>query len=114
MSTYKFFQDCWIGTNYYLAGTQAATADVAATATVPNTLPVGWVPNSAACEPVDAAGLTAFYAAPIHVPGLARQQFSTVFPLAPVTFWKGTATPGSGTTSYQLQGLGINLAPISM
>jgi hypothetical protein len=114
MSTYRFFQDCWIGTNYYVAGSSAATGDVSATATVPNTLPVGWVPTSAACEPLDTPALTAFYAAPVRVPGLVRQQFSTVFPLAPTTFWKGTANPGGATTSYQLQGLGINLAPISM
>jgi hypothetical protein len=112
MSTYRFFQDCWIGTNYYVAGSSAATADVSATATVPNTLPVGWVPNSRACEPMDTPALNAFYAAPVLVPGLAKQQFSTIFPLAPVTYWQQIVNPAGGPSKYVLTGLGASLAPI--
>jgi hypothetical protein len=112
MSTYRFIQDVYID-RLYPAGTSAATGDVSATATIPNTLPVAWVPNSAACEPLDTPALNAFYAAPIHLPGLTRAQFSTQAVAPPVTYWKATVSPTSQTVAYSLTGLGVNLAAIN-
>jgi hypothetical protein len=109
MSTYRFLEDAYVNGYYYLAGSSAATADVAATSTIPNTLPIGWKPNPNV-DPLDANAVAAFYAMGPQLLGLVRGSFQLVAP--PVTYWKGTPIAGSDAMSYQLQGLGINLAPI--
>jgi hypothetical protein len=100
VSTYRFVQDCWIGQNYYQAGSQASTADVG------GTLPSNFIP-SAACDPLDASALSAFYAAGPQL--LGRQWAGNAqFMFPPVTYWKARAIPGSSAMSYSLTGLGIN------
>jgi hypothetical protein len=99
---------------YYVAGTEAATADE----NLPNnTLPVGWVPNAGAVDPLNTAAVNAVYSAGPHPPGLIRPQFTGVSVVPPVTYWLGTPQAGDsdgngGTTKWSLTGLGATLPAI--
>jgi hypothetical protein len=104
VSTYRFLQDAYIGTQYFQAGTTAATADVAG-----GTLPIGWKPG-VCVEPLDTPAVNAFYAVGPQTPILIRQQWSTISVSSPVTYWK--QIPGG--MMWQLVGLGAGLPPIGM
>ena len=105
MSQYRFLQDAYVGTQYFLAGTTAATADVAG-----GTLPIGWTP-SVCVDPLDTPAVNAFYAqGPQTFPILIRQQWSTQPVSPPVTYWR--QIPGG--RMWQLTGLGAGLPPIGM
>jgi len=106
MSAYRFLSDHYVGTQYFLAGTIASTADVG------GTLPVNWPPSNAV-DPLDNAGLNAFYAIGPKATPLVRQQWSTIFVAPPVTYWR--IVPGSSpTTFWQLTGLGASKPPIGI
>jgi hypothetical protein len=102
MSQYRFLQDAYVG-QYFLAGTTAATADVAG-----GTLPIGWTP-SVCVDPLDTAAVNAYWAAGPQLLGLVRQQWSTIPVTPPVTYWRAV-----GGGQYQLGGLGAGLPPLSM
>jgi hypothetical protein len=103
MARYRCLQDVvGPGGQYFNAGDTISTVDVG------GTLPVNWTP-AAACEPLDAAAVNAYYAAgPQVMPILIRQHWSGVFVASPVTYWK--QVPGG--RFWQLAG--TNLPPISI
>ena len=101
MSLYQFLEDCYIAGVYFQAGTQSYTADILATGTIPNTLPIGWVPN-AAVTPIDANAITAFYGAGPQPPPLIVQRWQTQSVPPPSIYWKGT--PTQGATMWTLVG----------
>jgi hypothetical protein len=71
-------------------------------------IPNNW--NPTACEPLDAGGLAAYYAAgPQFSPVLQHWTGLNVVP--PLTFWK-FASGANPNRFYQLQGLGIGLPPV--
>ena len=105
MAQFRLLGDHSIANQVLLAGTIQATADVG------GVLPVNWKPTGNS-EPLDSAALTLFYNAGPQVPGLVRQQWSTIGLAPPVTYWRATS-PLTGPTSWQLTGLGAGLAPIS-
>jgi hypothetical protein len=104
ISTYRFFQDAYIGGLYFQAGSVASTQDVG------GLLPTGWSPGPYV-DPLDAGAVAAFYAAG---PRPVIFQFGTLsFQVSPPkTYWRATPIPGSGFTSFQLTGLGAGLSPI--
>src|SRR5262245_28423740 len=98
MSVYRFLQDVWVGTTYYLAGTTASTVDVG------GTLPVNWPPPGAV-DPLDTPAVNAFYAVGPQLCGLIRPQWATQFVAPPVTRW----VPGPGVYQWSLTGLGTGM-----
>ena len=78
MSAYRFLQDHSISGAYYQAGTVASTADVG------GTLPANFQPTGA-CEPLDSAGVAAFYAMGPQLRAFIRQQWTGIPVARPVT-----------------------------
>ncbi len=105
MSTYRFLAPHSVGQFYYEAGSTASTADTG------GTLPTGWVPSNMV-DPLDAAAVNALWSAGPQQLGSIHNYFSTQYVAPPVTWWRPTNIPGGGT-SWQLQGLGSSLPPIS-
>ena len=108
MSQYRFLQDAYIGTQYYLAGTTATTADIPG-----GTLPIDWVPGPYV-DPLDTAAVNAFYAAvgpniPVYQV-LVRPQWSTIPVFSPTTYWRQLPYG----QRWQLTGLGAGLPPIGV
>jgi hypothetical protein len=99
MSAYRFVQDAYVGTRYYLAGDTASTADVG------GALPTGWVP-SVGVEPLDPAAITAVWNAGPQILGLVRQQWSNIPVSPPTIYWR----EGVGGVA-QLTGAGAALGP---
>jgi len=103
MAQYRFLQDAYVGTQYFQAGTTAATADVAG-----GTLPIGWKPPLCV-DPLDTPAVNALFAAgPQTMPILIRQQWSAIPVSPPMTYWQ--QTPGSHW--WRLTGLGASLPSI--
>ena len=101
MSAYRFLQDCYVGTQLYLAGSTASTADVS------GSLPTGWVPNGAV-DPQDNAAITAIWNAGPQLCGLVRPQWSTQAVNTPAIYWQPF---NLALTQYQLTGAGASLGP---
>jgi hypothetical protein len=104
MALYRFLSDHYVGTQYYLAGTIASTADVG------GTLPTGWPPSNAV-DPLDNAGVNAFYALGQTTPVLVRTQWSTQSVSPPVTYWKRVV---GSSNQWALTGLGAGLPAIGI
>jgi hypothetical protein len=105
MSAYRFLQDHSISGAYYQAGTVASTADVG------GPLPVNFQPTGA-CEPLDAAGVAAFYAMGPQLRAFIRQQWTGIPVARPVTYWvvnPNPTLPGNPGREYVLNGLGSGL-----
>ena len=101
MSAYRFLQDCYVGTQLYLAGTTASTADVG------GSLPANWIPG-ACVDPQDAAAIQAVWNVGPRLTPLARQQWSTIPVALPAIYW---APFNLALTQYQLTGAGASLGP---
>jgi hypothetical protein len=79
-------------------------------------IPVGW-PPSLGCDPLNAAGVTAFAAQPPGQTPLVQSQFSNNVVGPPLTYWLRSFTPADsdgngGDTSWRLTGLGAGLSPV--
>jgi len=99
MAQYRFLADCYIGTQFYFAGTTASTADVG------GSLPANFVPP-AAVDPLDTPAVTAYWNVGPQATPLVRQQWSTIPVSPPAVYWK-LINPSIGT--YQLTGAGASL-----
>jgi hypothetical protein len=116
MAKYKMLVDHWVNNQVLPAGSIQTTQDVSAS----GLLPANWSP-SPNTDPQDTPGVNAYYAAAQSAGVgflLASYAFSngmgpTMFrsPQA-VTYFKPTPIAGSSAQSWQLQGLGLALAPI--
>jgi hypothetical protein len=80
MSTYRFIQDAYVGTQYFYAGTTASTADVG------GQLPAGWIPGPCV-DPLDTPAINAFYAAGPYATPLARTQWVNLPVTVPAVYW---------------------------
>ena len=95
MARYRWISDGHVNNTYYHAGDIFTAAD-------------DWIPP-AAVDPLDAAAVSAFYAAGPQIRPLVRQQWTTRAVNPPVTYWQRA----SGNF-WELTGLGAGLAPISV
>ena len=89
MASYRFLQDAYVNGFYITAGDVASTADVG------GTLPINFLPP-AACDPLDASAVAAFFAAGVQLLTLVRT--------APATYWAPVAND-----QYSLTGLGVGM-----
>jgi len=112
MSQYRFIQDAWIGTTFYQAGSSAGTADEVGTTTIPNTLPLNWVPGPMV-DALNQAAVTAMYNAGPKASTLTRQQWTGISVTPPTYYWKPSVVAGESLLLWTLQGpLAAGLTPI--
>jgi hypothetical protein len=110
-ASYKLLSDHWVSAG----GGQVLQAGTIAT--VGRELPLGFKPT-ALCDPQNADGLAAFYAAGPQLPSLIRNSWVNGLVVSqPVTRWIPNPTPTvpfNGAGEYVLTGLGAGLPFVQM